>query len=63
MKEANKKIAAFMKKQPNSAFIDITEAMQGADGKVRKDLFVEDMLHMTPEGYQLWTSVMVPYMK
>lgn len=63
MKEANKKIAAFMKKQPNSAFIDITEVMQGADGKVRKDLFVEDMLHMTPEGYQLWTSVMVPYMK
>ncbi len=63
MKEANKKIAAFMKNQPNSAFIDITEVMQGADGKVRKDLFVEDMLHMTPEGYQLWTSVMVPYMK
>ncbi len=63
MKEANKKIAAFMKKQPNSAFIDITNVMQDADGKVRKDLFVEDMLHMTPEGYQLWTSVMIPYMK
>ncbi|MBL7878330.1 MAG: G-D-S-L family lipolytic protein [Chryseobacterium gambrini] len=63
MKEANKKIADFMKKQPNAAFIDITKVMQDTNGNVRKDLFVEDMLHMTPEGYRLWTSVMNPYMK
>lgn len=63
MKEANQKIAAFMKKEPNAEYIDITEVMQDANGKVRNDLFVEDMLHMTPEGYQLWTSVMLPYMK
>lgn len=63
MKEANKKIADFMKKQPNSAFIDITKVMQDENGNVRKDLFVEDMLHMTPEGYRLWTSVMNSYMK
>ena len=52
-----------MKKEPNAEFIDITEVMQDANGKVRNDLFVEDLLHMTPEGYQLWTSVMMPYMK
>ena len=63
MKEANKKIAAFMKKEPNAEFIDITKTMQDSNGNVRKDLFVEDMLHMTPEGYKLWTSVMNPYMK
>ena len=63
MKEANKKISDFMKKQPNAAFIDITKVMQDENGNVRKDLFVEDMLHMTPEGYRLWTSVMNPYMK
>ncbi|SDQ04720.1 Lysophospholipase L1 [Chryseobacterium soldanellicola] len=63
MKEANNKIAAFMKKQPNAEFIDITKVMQDSNGNVRKDLFVEDMLHMTPEGYKLWTSVMNPYMK
>lgn len=63
MKEANKKIAAFMRKQPNAEFIDITKVMQDASGNVRKDLFVEDMLHMTPEGYKLWTSIMNPYMQ
>lgn len=63
MKEANKQIAAFMKKEKNSEFIDITKVMQDSNGNIRKDLFVEDMLHMTPEGYQLWTSVMNRYMK
>lgn len=63
MKKANEKIADFMKKQPNADFIDITKVMQDENGNVRKDLFVEDMLHMTPEGYRLWTSVMNPYMK
>ncbi|MCW3168254.1 GDSL-type esterase/lipase family protein [Chryseobacterium sp. 09-1422] len=63
MKQANKKIAKFMKKEKNADFIDITKIMNDANGNVREDLFVEDMLHMTPEGYQLWTKVMNPYMK
>lgn len=63
MKVANKEIAAFMKKEAQAEFIDITKVMQDSNGNVRKDLFVEDMLHITPEGYQLWTSVMNPYIK
>ncbi|WP_265131137.1 GDSL-type esterase/lipase family protein [Chryseobacterium oranimense] len=63
MKETNKKIAAFMKKEPNAEFIDITKAMEDASGNVRRDLFVEDMLHLTPEGYAFWAKVMKPYMK
>ena len=63
MKIANKKIAEFMKKEPNAEFIDITKVMQDANENVRKDLFLEDMLHITPEGYQLWASMMMPYMK
>lgn len=63
MKKANKKIAKFMKKEKNAEFIDITKVMNDANGNIRKDLFVEDLLHMTPEGYRLWTKVMSPYMK
>ncbi|QQV04070.1 MULTISPECIES: GDSL-type esterase/lipase family protein [Chryseobacterium] len=63
MKEANSKIARLMKKEKNADFIDITKVMNDSNGKVREDLFVEDRLHMTPEGYRLWTSVMKPYMK
>ena len=63
MKQANKKIAKFMKKEKNADFIDITKVMNDTNGNIRKELFVEDMLHMTPEGYKLWTKVMKPYMK
>lgn len=63
MKKANKKIKKFMKKEKKAEFIDITKVMNDSKGNIRKDIFVEDMLHMTPEGYRLWTSVMNPYMK
>ncbi len=63
MKIANKKIAAFMKKETNAEFIDVTKAMQDANGNVRKDIFVEDMLHFKPEGYQIWKQVIYPYLK
>lgn len=38
MKEANTKIAKFMKKQKNSEFIDITYVMNDANGQIRKEL-------------------------
>ncbi|RNA63806.1 G-D-S-L family lipolytic protein [Chryseobacterium nematophagum] len=63
MKMANKKILQFMKKEKNAEFIDITPSMQDQNGNVRTDLFLEDKLHLTPEGYQLWAIVMKPYMK
>ncbi|QPQ50815.1 G-D-S-L family lipolytic protein [Chryseobacterium indologenes] len=63
MKEANKKIAAFMKKQPRSKFIDVTKAMEDSHGNVRKDIFLDDMLHLTPEGYTIWAKVIYPYLK
>ncbi|MCP1302207.1 GDSL-type esterase/lipase family protein [Chryseobacterium sp. S0630] len=63
MKIANKKIAAFMKKEPKAEFIDVTKAMEDANGNVRKDIFVEDMLHFKPEGYRIWTKIITPYLK
>ncbi|MBW7674068.1 GDSL-type esterase/lipase family protein [Chryseobacterium chendengshani] len=63
MTEANEKIAKFMKKEKNAEFIDITKTMNDSNGNVRKDLFLNDMLHITPEGYQLWAKVIKSYLK
>ncbi len=52
-----------MKKQPRSKFIDITKAMEDSHGNVRKDIFLDDMLHLTPEGYTIWAKVIYPYLK
>jgi lysophospholipase L1-like esterase len=38
-------------------YADIAPPMLGADGKPRPELFVEDGLHMTPAGYDIWTDI------
>ena len=63
VKEVNQMIESYLKTQKRTDFIDITQVMNDANGKVRTDIFLEDMLHMKPEGYQLWTKVMAPYLK
>lgn len=60
------KVNAYLQKyfnaQPNSKFIDITKAMRnGKKGQVDESLFIEDGIHMNPEGYKIWQSVMAPY--
>jgi lysophospholipase L1-like esterase len=42
---------------PRLMFIDIATPMLGTDGKPRPELFVNDGLHLSPEGYALWTRV------
>ena len=63
MRVANQQIAKFMWREKNAEFIDITRIMADKNRAIRKELFVEDMLHITPEGYRLWSIVMTPYMK
>ncbi len=41
-------------------FIDTATPMFDSDGKLRKDLFIDDDLHMNKKGYELWTSIIKP---
>lgn len=59
----NALIKNYLSRQSNAAYIDITEAMKGPDGRVRTDIFLEDMLHMKPEGYKIWAEKIAPYLK
>jgi len=61
--EVNALIKSYLKTQKKAKYIDITKVMNDANGKLRTDIFLEDMLHMKPEGYRLWTSVMKSYLK
>ena len=44
-------------------FVDVWQAMLGADGQPRPELYVEDKLHMTPAGYAVWTPLLAPHLK
>ena len=55
-KEANRLIRTEMK-DPNQVFVNVWPYMIGTDGKPRRELYLPDELHMTPEGYKLWAGL------
>jgi lysophospholipase L1-like esterase len=62
MAQANRMIKNFLKTQKNASFVDVYSKMLDANGKPRKELFGEDMLHMNKKGYELWKSILEPYL-
>lgn len=55
---ANGSIKSFLAHEKRTAFVDVWPAMLGADGKPKKEIFVEDQLHMNDEGYKLWIPLL-----
>ncbi len=56
MAKANALIKARTEEVENLYFVDVFTPMLGEDGTPRKDIFVEDGLHMNETGYALWTK-------
>jgi lysophospholipase L1-like esterase len=62
--KANELIETYCKKkQEGLVYLDVVKPMLGNDGKPRKELFVKDGLHLNEKGYELWTSLLKPYLK
>ena len=58
MQDANQRIAADCEADKRRLrFVDVWEPMLGDDGKPRKELFLNDGLHLNHGGYQLWTKL------
>ena len=60
MAKANAMIKKFLAAQPNTTFVDVYSKMLDASGNPRAELFREDMLHMKPEGYEIWKEQLTP---
>ena len=62
MRAANRMIRAFAERDDRVAYVDVDHAMLGWDEKPRRELFVSDGLHLSPLGYQLWSTLLRPYL-
>jgi lysophospholipase L1-like esterase len=60
MREANALIAAFALERANVEFVDIAAPMLGDAGPPAAKLFLADGLHLSAEGYALWTAALKP---
>ena len=63
MRAANALIRAHTETDPRLQFVDIDTPMIGGDGRPRKELFIQDGLHLSREGYDLWNSIIRPYLR
>jgi lysophospholipase L1-like esterase len=57
MQQTNAAVRAYADTNPRLHFADVAGPMLGADGRPKPELFVEDGLHMTAAGYDIWTDV------
>ena len=62
MREANEAIREIAAEDPRLAFVDVDAPMIGSDGRPRPQLFAEDGLHLSAEGYELWASLVLPHL-
>lgn len=62
VRQANKMIVELSSKDERLRFVDIDKPMIGDDGMPRQELFVKDGLHLSAEGYELWTSLVKPHL-
>jgi lysophospholipase L1-like esterase len=60
MRLANALIRAYATHDDRVAFVDIDQAMLGWDETPRPGLFVADGLHLSPAGYEVWTTLLRP---
>ena len=60
MRALNERVRAYAKASTHLHYVDLATPMLGPDAKPRPDLFIEDGLHMTPAGYDVWSTGLKP---
>lgn len=55
--DANRRVKELCDAASRLTFVDVVSPMLGPDGKPKPELFVKDGLHLSAEGYKLWTKL------
>lgn len=63
MDAGNWAIKEFLKRQKRTVYVDAYHLMLDHNGEPRKELFIEDMLHMNKNGYAIWQKAIGPYLR
>ena len=63
IKEANRLIREDAEELGDIRYLDVWPAMLDEAGGPRKDLFVDDGLHMNAAGYDVWTELLRPMLE
>jgi lysophospholipase L1-like esterase len=56
--ETNDLIRDEIEQHPQTYYIDVFEAMLDDEGQPRRELYLEDGLHLSQAGYRLWAQTL-----
>jgi lysophospholipase L1-like esterase len=62
MMVANNKIKTFLATKKNTAFVDVYHKMLDEKGLPRKEIYLDDSLHMNAKGYTIWQKELRPHL-
>jgi lysophospholipase L1-like esterase len=62
MRATNELIRSICARDDRVAFVDVDGPMMGWDEKPRASLYQADGLHLSDAGYQLWTTLLRPFL-
>lgn len=62
MQEVNRQLQAYASEEKRLEYVDSVTPMLGEDGRPRKDLLMEDGLHLNDAGYAVWTRLVMPHL-
>ena len=60
---ANALVRRYCAADPLLTYLDIETPMLGSDGRPRPELFVQDGLHLSAEGYRIWNAALRPLLR
>ena len=59
---ANNKIKTFLATKDKTAFVDVYHKMLNEEGLPRKEIYLDDSLHMNAKGYTIWQKELKPHL-
>jgi len=60
MAKANDFIRDWCQQDKRLSFADLATPLLGSDGMPRRELFLKDQLHLSPDGYAVWNKALAP---
>lgn len=60
LNETNRLLREYVATQSNVHFVDIAPLMLDEQGEPREELFLRDRLHLSQEGYRVWSEALRP---
>ena len=63
MRAANQLVRDYVRTDDRLRYVDVFTPMLDASGQPRRELYIEDGLHMTPAGYAIWRDLIAPVIR